>query len=107
MNIYTLLKLKVMDTSFNITFRYKFDSPENKEALSILIKEVKMANPQFQACHVRGKCVYNTLQRTRKKVRTVSHKSACLFQYVAIYNTMEGAVLVQIQWCLEVASYLL
>ena len=31
------------------------DSPENKEALGIIMKEVKVANPEFQSCHIRGK----------------------------------------------------
>ena len=38
--------------SFN---RCKFDSDANKEALSVLMKEIKIANPEFQTCHIRGK----------------------------------------------------
>ena len=34
--------------------RCKFDSQANKEVVAVLLKEVQQANPQFQACQIRG-----------------------------------------------------
>ena len=37
-----------------IFYRCKFDSPKNKDVLAILLREVQLANPQFQVCQIRG-----------------------------------------------------
>ena len=34
--------------------RSKFDSQVNNDVVAILLKEVQLANPQFQACQIRG-----------------------------------------------------
>ena len=37
-----------------LSSRSKFNSDVNKEVLAVLLKEVHLANPQFQACQIRG-----------------------------------------------------